>query len=214
MKKKQDEQQRLVQMTEFERKYWQMGIFPCGMDEVGRGPLAGPVVAACVIMPPEPLIEYVNDSKKLTELRREKLYDIIKETAIAYGVGWVDAEKIDELGIVPATKMAFEKAFSEMISKYPCEYALVDAVKGLNISAKQESIIHGDALSYSIAAASIIAKVERDRFMIELDKEYPAYGFARNKGYGTKEHIAALKTVGKCSEHRESFIHGIIRKDI
>lgn len=209
--KKIDEQLRLEQMTQLEREYWDKGIFVAGMDEVGRGPLAGPVVAACVIMPREPLLEYVNDSKKVTALRREKLHAKIKETAIAYGVGWVEAEKIDSMGIMGATRLAFKKAFEEMTEKFPCGHVLVDAVKELDISAQQHSMYHGDEISYSIAAASILAKVERDRYMVELDEKYPGYGFAKNKGYGTKEHIEGLKNIGKCPQHRESFIKGIMQ---
>lgn len=209
--KKIDEQARLIQMTQLEREYWEKGIFVAGMDEVGRGPLAGPVVAACVIMPQTPLLEYVNDSKKVTALRREKLHAQIKETALAYGVGWVEASKIDSMGIIGATKLAFKLAFEEMTKTMPCSHVLVDAVKELDISAYQHSMYHGDEISYSIAAASILAKVERDRYMIELDKKYPGYGFSKNKGYGTKEHIEGLKTIGKCDEHRESFIKGIMQ---
>lgn len=207
---KADEQARLLKMTELEQKYWSQGIFVAGMDEVGRGPLAGPVVAACVIMPQTPLLEYVNDSKKVTALRREKLHGLIKETALGLGVGWVSAEDIDRMGIMGATKLAFKLAFEEMTKTMPCTHVLVDAVKGLEISAKQESMYHGDALSYSIAAASIFAKVERDRYMVELDSKYPGYAFAKNKGYGTKEHIAGLLESGPCKEHRQSFIQGIL----
>lgn len=205
------EAERLEQMTQIERIYWNKGILPAGMDEVGRGPLAGPVMAACVILPPSPLIDFVNDSKLLSEAKREKLYPIIMEQAIAAGIGFVDVAKIDELGIVPATKLAFERAY--MCMSHPCSHVITDAVKNLNISAHQKSVIHGDSLSYLIAAASIVAKVERDRFMVRLDKRYPEYGFARNKGYGTREHIAALKKYGPCPEHRISFVRDIMNDE-
>ncbi len=180
---------------------------PGGMDEVGRGPLAGPVVAACIVMPPEPLISYVNDSKKVSEGRREKLFAELCENALCFGIGSAGPEKIDEINILQATRLAFREAYFSM--KTPPEYVLVDALQGLDIPAKQESIVHGDALSYLIAAASIIAKVTRDRYMREMDALYPQYGFARNKGYGTREHIEALRTYGPCPIHRRSFLKNI-----
>ena len=178
------------------------------MDEVGRGPLAGPVVAACVILPPEPLIEYVNDSKKVSEKRREKLAPAIRDAALAVGIGWADEREIDEINILRATKNAFVRAYETM--NCACTHVLVDAVEGIAIPAEQHALIHGDALSYLIAAASIVAKVERDAYMRRLDAAYPQYGFARNKGYGTAEHIAALKRHGPCPLHRESFIKKIL----
>lgn len=202
------EHARLMVMTETERAFWKKGVYPAGMDEVGRGPLAGPVVAACVILPEEPLIEYVNDSKKLSAKRRETLYPLIKEAATAYGLGWVGQEEIDQINILNATKKAFCIAYQEM--GRPCEEALVDAVSGLAIPARQHPIIHGDAASYLIAAASILAKVERDAYMDEMHEVYPQYGFNRNKGYGTAEHIAALREYGPCPLHRRSFIRGIL----
>ena len=202
------EHARLMAMTETERAFWTKGVYPAGMDEVGRGPLAGPVVAACVILPQEPLIEYVNDSKKLSAKRREMLYPRIKESATAYGLGWVGQEEIDQINILNATKKAFCIAYTAM--GCPCEEALVDAVSGLAIPARQHPIIHGDAASYLIAAASILAKVERDAYMDEMHEVYPQYGFNRNKGYGTAEHIAALREYGPCPLHRKSFIRGIL----
>ena len=199
-----NEEERLYELTQIEREYWAKGILPAGMDEVGRGPLAGPVVTACIILPPEPLIKYVNDSKKLSAGRREKLYPELKAAAIACATGWKSPEEIDELNILNATRRAFEMAFNAMEQKP--EVVLLDAMTGVNMAAEQHSFIHGDALSYLIAAASVIAKVERDRYMEKMDEAYPMYGFARNKGYGTAEHIAALKRYGPCPIHRRSFI--------
>ncbi len=203
-----NEAERLWALTRLERQFWETGIFPAGMDEVGRGPLAGPVVAACVILPPEPLIEYVNDSKKVSEKRREKLAPAIRDAALAVGIGWADEREIDEINILRATKNAFVRAYETM--NCACTHVLVDAVEGIAIPAEQHALIHGDALSYLIAAASIVAKVERDAYMRRMDAAYPQYGFARNKGYGTAEHIAALKRHGPCPLHRESFIKKIL----
>ncbi len=202
------EQERLFRITEFERPYWNCGINVAGMDEVGRGPLAGPVVAACVIMPSTPLIEGINDSKKISERKRERLYDEIKHHALAYGFGWVWQDKIDQINILEATRCAFAAAYRNM--KMPCEDVFVDAVKDIAIPAKQHPIIHGDELCYSIAAASILAKVERDRYMMSISERYPQYGFEKNKGYGTKQHIDALKQFGSCELHRRTFIGKII----
>lgn len=198
------ESERLFILTENERPLWQAGLSVAGLDEVGRGPLAGPVVTCCIIMPPEPLIEGVNDSKKLSEKKREQLYDVILKTAVAYGIGIKDEKVIDEVNILNATKLAFAEAYRNMGCE--ADAALVDAVKGLDIPCRQMPLIHGDALSYSIACASIIAKVHRDRLMVEYDEKYPGYGFAKHKGYGTAEHIAALKELGPCEIHRRSFI--------
>lgn len=202
------ERARLLALTQTERAFWERGLFPAGMDEVGRGPLAGPVVAACVALPPEPLIEFVNDSKKLSAARRETLCPLIKEHALCYGLGWVDEGEIDELNILNATKKAFRLAYEAMGT--PASDVLVDAVAGLDIPAAQHPIIHGDALSYLIAASSILAKVERDQYMVQMHETYPQYGFLRNKGYGTAEHIAALREYGPCPLHRRSFIKGIL----
>lgn len=208
----QKEQDRLQRMTLTERSFWARGLYPAGMDEVGRGPLAGPVVAACVMLPPEPLIEHVNDSKKMTAARREKLYPIITDTAIAFGCGWIWQDEIDEINILNATKKAFCTAYGAM-GQGGCTDVLVDAVKGLDIAAEQHPIIHGDALSYLIAAASIVAKVERDAYMIKMSEVYPQYGFERNKGYGTAGHIAAIRKYGPCPLHRRSFIRRITAED-
>ncbi len=203
-----DEAERLMILTEYERPLWDESLSVCGMDEVGRGPLAGPVVTCCIIMPKEPLIEGVNDSKKLTEKKREKLFDIISEKALAIGFGECDERVIDEINILNATKRAFAQAYSAM--GVPADAALIDAVEGLDIPCRRIPLIHGDALSYSIACASIMAKVKRDHFMTEMDALYPGYGFARNKGYGTAEHIRALKELGPCPIHRRSFIKNFI----
>lgn len=173
-----------------------------GIDEVGRGPLAGNVVTACVVMPKEPLLPWVDDSKKLSEARREKVFQEIMDIALYVGIGQATPEVIDEINILEATK----KAMREAAAQVPADVFLIDAVTGLGLNGREVPIIKGDATSYAIAAASIVAKVTRDRQLIELDKQYPEYGFARNKGYGTAEHIAALKTLGPCPAHRRSFI--------
>lgn len=177
-----------------------------GVDEVGRGPLAGPVVCASCIMPLDDLIEGVNDSKKLTEKTRERLFDIIKEKAICYNIFEVDEKTIDEINILNATKLCMKSAVEGL--KFTPETLLVDAVKleDLNPKIKQVSIIKGDAKSYNIACASILAKVYRDRLMVRLDEVYPQYNFKKNKGYGTAEHIKALKEFGATPIHRRSFI--------
>ncbi len=199
-----NEDERLKELCRIEREYWNKGILPGGMDEVGRGPLAGPVVAACIVLPPEPLIKYVNDSKKLSPGRREKLYPQLIDSAVSVAAGWREPAEIDEINILNATKRAFKEAFDKL-DKKP-DVVLLDAISGLDISAEQHPLIHGDALSYLIAAASIVAKVQRDNYMIEIDALYPEYGFAKNKGYGTAEHIAALKKYGPCPINRRSFI--------
>ncbi len=173
-----------------------------GIDEVGRGPLAGDVVTACVVMPREPVLAWIDDSKKLSESRREKVYQEIMEIASYVGIGHATPEEIDRINILEATK----KAMCEAASRVPADIFLIDAVTGLGLNGEEVPIIKGDATSYAIAAASIVAKVTRDHQLIELDKLYPQYGFARNKGYGTPEHIAALKEYGPCPAHRRTFI--------
>ena len=203
------EEERLFALSEPDRALWaQEGILLAGMDEVGRGPLAGPVVVCCAAMPQEPLIAHVNDSKKVSEKRREALYPVLTQTALGYATAWVFEDVIDEINILEATKRAFSEAFLKM--QIPVTDVLIDALTGLNISARQHPMIHGDALSYSIACASIIAKVERDAFMKEQDALYPQYGFAKNKGYGSKEHIAAIRKYGPCPIHRKSFIRSFV----
>ncbi|MBQ8042813.1 MAG: ribonuclease HII [Clostridia bacterium] len=191
-------------MLEYEKDLYSKGYeYICGIDEAGRGPLCGPVVAAAVILKKGDKIEGVNDSKKLSEKKRELIFDEIKQRAVAWSVGIVDEKTIDEINILEATRLAMKKAV-EGLSTKP-EYALVDAEKKVPIDVPYTPIIKGDALSESIAAASIIAKVTRDRLIIELDKEYPEYNFAKNKGYGTKEHTDAIKKYGLSPVHRTSF---------
>lgn len=194
---------RTEKLKEYERKYEALG-YVCGIDEVGRGPFAGPVVAGAVILPKDCKILYLNDSKKLSEKKREELYDIIMEEAVSVGLGFNSPERIDEINILQATYEAMREAVSKL-SVTP-DVLLNDAVTIPGISIKQVPIIKGDAKSVSIAAASIVAKVTRDRLMVEYDKVYPEYGFASNKGYGTKEHIEALRKYGKTPIHRDSFI--------
>lgn len=194
------EKVRLLAATD--EPFWTQGLVVAGMDEVGRGPLAGNVVVACVAMPKEPLIEWVDDSKKLSESRREKVYQQILDTALYIGIGQATPEEIDDINILQATKKAMRQAAEQV----PADVYLIDAVTNLGLKGVEIPIIKGDATSYSIAAASIVAKVVRDRQMIQLDEIYPQYGFARNKGYGTAEHIAALKEIGPCPYHRRSFI--------
>ena len=180
-----------------------------GIDEVGRGPLAGNVVTACVVMPKEPILPWIDDSKKLSEARREKVYQEILDIALYVGIGQATPEEIDRINILEATK----KAMREAAAQVPADVFLIDAVTGLGLNGQEVPIIKGDATSYAIAAASIVAKVTRDRQLIELDKQYPEYGFARNKGYGTPEHIAALKEIGPCPAHRRSFIRNFCHEE-
>ena len=182
----------------------------CGIDEAGRGPLAGPVVVASVIMPKDSMIEGVNDSKKVSEKKREKLYEEITNTAIAWGVGIIDQREIDEINILNATKKGLTNSLKELEIKP--DLILVDALTNIDtLGIPYESIIKGDAKSYSIAAASIIAKVTRDRIMRQWDELYPEYGFEKHKGYGTKMHIDAIKEYGPCPLHRKSFIKNFIK---
>ncbi len=198
------EKVRIYKMEEFERQNEEKGYI-CGIDEVGRGPLAGPVMAGAVILPPNCDILYLNDSKQLSEKKREELYDIIMEKAIAVGIGAATPARIDEINILQADYEAMAQAVGKLTVKP--DVLLIDAVHIPQLEAyEQISIIKGDAKSVSIAAASIVAKVTRDRLMKELDAQYPAYGFAQNKGYGSAEHIAALKKYGPCPLHRRSFI--------
>lgn len=182
----------------------------CGVDEVGRGPLAGPVTCAAVIMPLDALIEGVNDSKKVAKKKRERLAQEIKQRAIAYSVVSYDNAKIDEMNILAATKACMAEAVAGLA--VTPDVVIVDAVK-LDIPVRTFGIIHGDAISYSIAAASLLAKVERDAFMTEMDGRYPGYGFASNVGYGTAQHIAALKELGPTPIHRKTFIGHFVGTD-
>ena len=185
----------------FDEKWAELGIV-AGMDEAGRGPLAGDVVTACVVMPQEPLLPWVDDSKKLSETRREQVYEEIMAHALYVGIGRADPETIDRINILEATRQAMRQAAEQV----PADVFLVDAVRELGLKGKEIAIIRGDATSYAIAAASIVAKVTRDRDLRRIDGIYPQYGFARNKGYGTAEHIAALKRYGPCPCHRRTFI--------
>ena len=194
---------RLEQMRIYENTYSHLGYI-CGIDEVGRGPLAGPVVAAAVILPEDCQILYVNDSKQLSAKKREKLYDEIMEKAVSVGVGLVSHERIDEINILQATYEAMRMAISKLSVKP--DVLLNDAVTIPQVDIKQVPIIKGDAKSMSIAAASIIAKVTRDRLMEQLDEVYSGYEFAGNKGYGSAKHIQGLKELGPCPIHRRTFI--------
>ena len=194
-------------MFDYENKFLGKGYkLIAGMDEAGRGPLAGPVVVACVVMPlqKDDLIEGVNDSKKLSEKKRDMLFDKITQKAICYSVSVVDHKTIDQINILQATKKGMKECVEKLSTKP--DIVLVDAVSNLDIDCEMLPIIHGDALSYSIACASIVAKVTRDRMMVEFDKIYPQYNFKKHKGYGTAEHIRLLKEFGKCPIHRDTFI--------
>ncbi len=192
-------------MLEIERKLWQSGLQNvAGIDEAGRGPLAGPVCAAAVILPRDLVIDGVNDSKKLSEKKREQLFIEIKEKAIAYGVAFVSQEVIDEMNIRQATHLAMQNAVDQL--KVLPDYLIVDGNDGLPFSVSSEYIVKGDAKSQSIAAASILAKVSRDHLMVELDEKYPMYHFAKHKGYCTKLHMEAIREYGISSVHRKTFI--------
>ena len=199
--------QRTEQMKQYEHKYEHVGYI-CGIDEVGRGPLAGPVVACAVILPKDCDILYLNDSKKLTAAKREELYDVILEKAVAVGIGMASPQRIDEINILQATYEAMREAVGKL-SVIP-QLLLNDAVTIPGIEIPQVPIIKGDAKSVSIAAASIVAKVTRDRMMVEYDKVMPEYGFASNKGYGAAAHIEALKKIGPSPIHRATFIKNFI----
>jgi len=198
---------RTEKMKEFEYKY-QEYPYICGIDEVGRGPLAGPVVAGAVILPKDENILYLNDSKQLSEKKREELYDVIVEKAVAVGIGVVPPARIDEINILQATYEAMRIAIGKLSVKP--DLLLNDAVTIPGVDIKQVGIIKGDARSVSIAAASIVAKVTRDRMMVEYDKMYPEYYFASNKGYGSKAHTEVLKEIGPCAIHRSSFLGKIL----
>lgn len=207
MEKYEDELLRTENLKKYEKQYKDYGYI-CGIDEVGRGPLAGPVVAGAVILPKGKRILYVNDSKKLSEKKRDELFDVIKEEALSYGIGIVSPERIDEINILQATYEAMHEAVNKLSVKP--DILLNDAVTIPGIDVKQIPIIKGDAKSLSIASASILAKVTRDRLMTEYDSLYPEYGFARHKGYGTKVHIEAIKEYGPCPIHRRTFIKNFI----
>ena len=207
---KERELERLNKLKEFEKKLYEDGVkYIAGIDEAGRGPLAGPVVIGCVIMKPESFIEYVNDSKKVSETKREMLYEKITKEAVAWSTGIVDEKEIDELNILNATKKALTDAIDKLNVKP--DIILVDALDKIDTNGiKYISVIKGDAKIYSISAASIIAKVTRDRIMKEYDEVYPQYGFAGHKGYGTAKHIQAIKEHGICPLHRKSFTKNFV----
>ena len=207
---KERELERLTKLKEIENDLYSKGMnYICGIDEAGRGPLAGPVVVASVIMPKDSMIEGVNDSKKISESKREQIYEKIIEEAISYGVGIIDQKEIDEINILNATKKGLTTSLKEL--KVRPDIILVDALTGIDtLQIPYQSIIKGDAKAYSISAASIIAKVTRDRIMRQWDEIYPQYGFAKHKGYGTAAHIAAIKEYGICPLHRLSFVKNFI----
>lgn len=202
--------ERTESMKHYERIYKDY-TYICGIDEVGRGPLAGPVVACAVILPKDCDILYIDDSKKLSVNKREELYDKILRSALSYGIGSIPANRIDEINILEATFEAMRDAIYKL--KYEPDILLNDAVTIPNISIRQIPIVKGDAKSISIAAASILAKVTRDRLMVAYDKVFPGYGFADNKGYGSASHIEAIKRLGPCPIHRRSFIKNIYKEN-
>ena len=209
---KEKEFERLIKIKEVEKDLYNKGFKNiCGIDEAGRGPLAGPVVVAGVIMPKDSMIEWVNDSKKVTERRREILYEKIKEEAISYSIAVIDHNIIDDINILNATKQGVTEVVDGLVVKP--DLIIVDALTHINTRGiPYEPIIKGDAKCYNIAAASILAKVTRDRIMRQWDEIYPQYGFAAHKGYGTARHIAAIKEYGPCPIHRETFIKHFIKK--
>ena len=209
---KEKEEQRLLLLKEKENELRKKGFqYICGIDEAGRGPLAGPVVVASVIMPADSMIEGVNDSKKVSEKKREKIYEQILEEAISYGVAIIGQDEIDEINILNATKKGLTISLQELTQKP--DLILVDALNGIDtMCIPYDSLIKGDAKCYSIAAASIIAKVTRDKIMREWDKIYPEYGFEKHKGYGTAAHIAVIKENGLCPIHRKSFTKNFVNK--
>ena len=206
---KPDKQNELLQrLIQTENECRQKGFRRiAGADEAGRGPLAGPVVAACVIMPEGGLVLGVNDSKKLSEAKREELYEKIIQTAVSYRTGIVGQEAIDELNILVATRLAFKRAIESM--EITPDYLYTDMIDKLDIPLPWTAVVKGDAQIYSVAAASIVAKVTRDRIMREYDRQYPEYGFAQHKGYGTKEHMDAIRKYGPTPLHRRSFIKNL-----
>ena len=208
---KEKEELRLKLLKEEENKLYEKNIeYICGIDEAGRGPLAGPVVVGAVVLPKDSFIEGINDSKKVSEKKREALYEKIIKEAICYSVGIVDQKTIDEINILNATKLGVKLAL-EGLKEKP-QIIMVDALNNMDtLGIPYISVIKGDAKNYCIAAASIIAKVTRDRIMREWDEVYPAYGFAKHKGYGTAEHIKTIKEIGPCILHRKSFIKNFVK---
>ena len=209
---------RLVEMKQFDKELCGKDVmFIAGVDEVGRGPLAGPVVAACVVLPEDFDVPGIDDSKKLTEKKREALYPLIKEKALAYGIGMADHMRIDEINILEATKEAMIQAVEEasrMLKERAgagIEHILFDAMIIKSIPIPQTSVIKGDSKSLSIAAASVLAKVTRDRMMVEMAQRYPGYSFEKNKGYGTKAHYEGLRQQGPCPIHRRTFLKNFLK---
>ena len=195
----------MTDMWKIEQGHFDAGVkLICGVDEAGRGPLAGPVCAAAVILPPNIEIPGLNDSKKLSDKKRRELYPVIKEQAIAYGIAFADQKEIDEINILQATYLAMERAIAQLSVKP--ELALIDGNRAKDFGLPVETVIHGDSLSASIAAASVLAKVTRDDFMLKMAEEYPGYDFEIHKGYGTKAHYAALTKLGPCPIHRMTFL--------
>ena len=207
---KEKEELRLIELKKMETEFYEKGVnYIAGIDEAGRGPLAGPVVVASVILPANSMIEGINDSKKISENKREKIYDSIIKEAISYGVGIVYQDEIDDINILQATKKGLTMAIDQM-EKKP-QLIMVDALTGIDtLGIPYKSIIKGDAKCYSIAAASIIAKVTRDRIMREWDRVYPEYGFSSHKGYGTAKHIEAIKKYGLTPIHRKTFCKNFV----
>lgn len=196
---------------EYENKAYKNGYnYVCGVDEAGRGPFAGPVCAAAVILPKGEIIEGVNDSKKLTEKKREQLFDVIKEKALSYSIAWASVEEIESINILNAAMLAMKRAVEGLDVK--ADFAYIDGNKTPPIDIPCEAVVKGDANSMSIAAASILAKVSRDRLMLEYAKQYPEYGFEKHKGYGTKAHTEAILTYGECPIHRPSFLKKLYAK--
>ena len=194
-----------VEWTPYERQITALGaMHVCGVDEAGRGPLAGPVYAAAVILPPDAQIEGLNDSKKLTEKKREALFPVICETAVSYSIAFAGEKEIDAYNILQATYLAMRRAVEGL--DVPADYALIDGNRMPPLAIAGETIVKGDAVCQSIAAASVLAKVSRDRFMLEMDEKYPQYAFAKHKGYGTKDHYAALREFGRSPIHRLTFL--------
>ena len=206
MRSEAQELERLEAMCAFEQPYWDAGRLVAGVDEAGRGPLAGPCVAAAVVMPPGCLIPGVDDSKKLSEKKRESLYQIITQQAISYAVCIVDNRVIDQINILNAAKRAFAAALTALSVKP--DYVFCDRIGGIDVLFDYEELVGGDARCYSIAAASVVAKVTRDRLMRGYEYVYPGYGFAQHKGYGTRAHAQCIREQGPCAIHRRSFLSG------
>ena len=207
---KEKEEKRLEEMRKEERAVLELSPI-AGVDEAGRGPLAGPVVAACAVIPLDYPFYYLNDSKKMSEKRREALFEVLQKEAIAFGIGIVSPERIDEINILQATYEAMREALKDMEKRFSLspKILLNDAVTIPDIPIPQKAIVHGDAKSLSIAAASVLAKVTRDHIMLEYDEQYPKYGFKQHKGYGTKVHREAILTHGPCPIHRRSFLKNL-----